>query len=118
MKNPAFTQKYDGETGGQSRNSKPKTSITAVFPSRTHHLLFQPRTMHIQYRKTPADKKSPDRLIDQGISRVILKIVAAEETLIPPEPHTPEPLDYCFSRYEQMPPVHAWLLEMTRRAGL
>ena len=67
------------------------------------------------YKKTPrgydANHENADLLLYNGL-------YVAEETPIPPELHSPACLDYCFSRYEQMQPVHTWLLEMTRRAGL
>lgn len=45
-------------------------------------------------------------------------LYAGVETEIPTELYSDKFLDYCLEKYENMIPVHYWLYDMTRRAGI
>lgn len=63
-------------------------------------------------------KKSPRGYQAEGIAAELLLhngLYAAHEVDIPKELHSAKILDYCFEVFNEMAPIHRWLVEMTKR---
>jgi uncharacterized protein (TIGR02453 family) len=65
-----------------------------------------------RYKKVPRgfdpNHERADLLLNKGL-------IAFEEAEIPKVLFSYDFIDYCFSRYERMAPIHRWLVEMTER---